>query len=82
MSIASVGFVGEMVAGSSGVSTGLGFCWSRIARTWAAMSGSSRMARSDCRLAGDVLLVVVDACVDESDSGTSCLVFIVPSSWY
>ena len=61
----SVGFMGEIATGSSevapGLGLGLGFCWSRIARTWAAMSGSSRMARSDCRLAGDVVLVVVDA---------------------
>ena len=65
----SVDFMGEIVTGSSEVSTGLGlglglglgFCWSRIARTWDAMSGPSRIARSDCRLAGDVVLVVVDA---------------------
>ena len=63
----SVGFMGEIATGSSevapglGLGLGVGFCWSRIARTWAAVSGSSRMARSDCRLAGDVVLVVVDA---------------------
>ena len=65
---------------SIGNGLGLGFCWSRIARTCAAVSGSLRIARRNCRLAGEEVLVVVDAWVDESDSGTSCLVLIVPSS--
>ena len=39
--------VRSLVGFSTGNGLGLGFCWSRIARTCAAVSGSLRIARRD-----------------------------------